>query len=108
ARGVKGINLSKEDRVVDMAIIPHANASEISLLSISTKGYGKRTPCSEYRKQGRGGSGIINIKVSDKIGELVGVKKVRAIDDVLIISNVGQLIRTPVSSISEIGRNTQG
>ncbi len=108
ARGVKGIEIADNDQVVDMAIIPAKNTDSYSILSVSSNGYGKRTPIAEYRRQGRGGSGIINIKANERIGALVGVKRVRAVDDVLIISNVGQIIRTSVSDISEIGRNTQG
>lgn len=110
ARGVRGIKLDDTDAVVGMEVIPtEANdKGDLSLLSVSTKGYGKRTPLNEYRTQGRGGSGIINIKVTDKIGELVAVKLVRDGEDVIVISNVGQLIRTPVADIREIGRNTQG
>jgi DNA gyrase subunit A len=110
ARGVKGIELANGDTVVDMEIFPSdaAEAAKFSILSISTKGYGKRTPLSDYRKQGRGGSGIINLKTTDKIGELVGVKKVSVTDDVIVISNAGTLIRTTAGSISEMGRNTQG
>jgi DNA gyrase subunit A len=110
ARGVRGIKLDDKDEVVGMEVIPtEANdKGELSLLSISTKGYGKRTQLNEYRTQGRGGSGIINIKVTDKIGELVAVKLVKDGFDAIIISNVGQLIRTPVADIREIGRNTQG
>jgi DNA gyrase subunit A len=98
ARGVRGIKLDDTDEVVGMEVIPtEANdKGELSLLSVSTKGYGKRTPLNEYRTQGRGGSGIINIKVTDKIGELVAVKLVKDGDDVIVISNVGQLIRTHV------------
>jgi hypothetical protein len=105
---IKGIEIADNDQVVDMAIIPAKNTDSYSILSVSSNGYGKRTPIAEYRRQGRGGSGIINIKANERIGALVGVKRVRAVDDVLIISNVGQIIRTSVSDISEIGRNTQG
>jgi DNA gyrase subunit A len=110
ARGVRGIKLDDNDSVVGMEIFPteENDKGELSILSVSTLGYGKRTPLNEYRTQGRGGSGIINIKVTDKIGELVAVKLVRDGDDAIVISNVGQLIRTPVSEIREIGRNTQG
>ncbi|MEI7440031.1 MAG: DNA gyrase subunit A [bacterium] len=110
ARGVRGIKLDDKDAVVGMEIFPteENDKDKLSILSVSTLGYGKRTPLNEYRTQGRGGSGIINIKVTDKIGELVAVKLVRDGDDAIVISNVGQLIRTPVSEIREIGRNTQG
>lgn len=112
ARGVKGIELEKGDQVVALEILPpdtdESNKVNYTLLSVTGKGYGKRTPISEYRRQGRAGSGIINVKVNDKIGELVGVKKVAMEDDLIVISNVGQLIRTPAKAISEMSRNTQG
>jgi len=112
ARGVRGMSLKEEDEVVAMEILPPPGESEgavdYTLLSVSSKGYGKRTPVSEYRVQGRGGSGIINVKTSDKIGQLVAVKKVHASDDIIVISSGGQLIRTPSDTISDMGRNTQG
>ncbi len=110
ARGVRGINVDSNDAVVGMDILP-ANDEEtkgITILSVSTKGYGKRTPVEEYRAQGRGGSGIINLKTTDKIGELIGVKVVQNVDDVIVVTSGGQLIRTPISDISVMGRNTQG
>jgi DNA gyrase subunit A len=111
ARGVRGINLSDNDHVVAMEVLPPNGAEEtkaLRLLSVSSKGYGKRTALEEYRQQGRGGSGIINLKTTDKIGKLVCVSLVRADDDVIVISNQGQLIRTPINTISEMGRATQG
>ena len=112
ARGVKGIALSKakDDEVVAMEVLPGdpEEAKQIRLLSVSSKGYGKRTPLEEYRVQGRGGSGIINLKTSDKIGDLVSVRTVRDDEDVIVISNKGQLIRTAVNTISDMGRATQG
>lgn len=111
ARGVKGIELDASDYVVGLEILPteqEESKVDFKLLSITTKGYGKRTPLNEYRVQGRAGSGIINVKTTDKIGELVSVKKVRPGDDIIVVSNSGQLIRTPSDSISEMGRNTQG
>lgn len=113
ARGVRGISLSDDDIVVGMAVLPSEKEgaeknTELSLLSITSRGYGKRTPLEEYRKQGRGGSGIINLKTADKVGEVVSVKLVNIKDDLMVISNGGQLIRVGVQGISEIGRNTQG
>jgi len=110
SRGVRGISLDAEDVVVAMEVLPmnDSDDKEAMLLSVTTKGYGKRTPLPEYRSQGRGGSGIINVKTTDKIGKLVGVKKVYPGEDLMVISNGGQLIRTPVNQISEMGRNTQG
>jgi len=93
-----------------MEVLPSVDGDDkdATLLSVTSRGYGKRTVLSEYRSQGRGGSGIINVKTNDKIGVLVGVKKVYPGEDLMVISNVGQLIRTPASSVSEMGRNTQG
>ena len=109
ARGVKGMELDTTDEIVAMEIIPSDDvAVDFTLLSVTSLGYGKRTPLAEYRRQGRGGSGIINVKVTDKVGHLVDVKKVKTTDDIIVISDGGQLIRTPASPISEIGRNTQG
>ncbi len=110
ARGLKGIELDAEDVVVAMEVLPSVDGDDkdATLLSVTSRGYGKRTVLSEYRSQGRGGSGIINVKTNDKIGVLVGVKKVYPGEDLMVISNVGQLIRTPASSVSEMGRNTQG
>lgn len=109
ARGVKGINLSDNDELVAMEVLPMgSDDSTLRLLSVSSKGYGKRTALNEYRQQGRGGSGIINLKTNDKIGMLVSVALVNEDDDVIVISNQGQLIRTPINAISEMGRATQG
>jgi DNA gyrase subunit A len=112
ARGVRGIDIDASDEVVAMEILPGTEAGDAAagytLLSVTSRGYGKRTPLNEYRAQGRGGSGIINVKTGDKIGELVAVKKVRPGDDLIVISSGGQLIRTPSDSVSEMGRNTQG
>ncbi len=108
ARGVKGIELGDGDAVVGVEILPSDDNVDYTILSVTGKGYGKRTPVSEYRIQGRSGSGIINLKITDKVGPVVGIKKVRMGDDLMIISNRGQMIRTPSNSISEIGRNTQG
>lgn len=109
ARGVRGIQLAEGDELVAMEVLPvGADQSTLRLLSVSSKGYGKRTALEEYRQQGRGGSGIINLKTNDKIGNLVSVSLVDEDDDVIVITNQGQLIRTPVRNISEMGRATQG
>lgn len=106
ARGVKGITLGKNDSVVGAEVIEPNDQDTI--LIITEKGYGKRTPIEEYRKQSRGGVGIITQKITDKVGQVVGVKKVKDTDSVLVTTNEGQSIRTPVSDISIFGRNTQG
>lgn len=106
ARGVKGITLGKNDTVIGAEII-EVNDKD-TILIITENGYGKRTPLDEYRKQSRGGVGIITQKITDKVGQVVGVKKVKDTDSVLVTTNEGQSIRTPVSDISIFGRNTQG
>lgn len=104
ARGVIGVRLSKGDSVVGMDILE----KDKELLSISSLGYGKRTPLSQFRLQKRGGSGIKAMKIGKKNGDLVSVKVVDKDDEVLIISSDGVIIRTPVKDISQQGRNTQG
>ncbi len=102
--GVWGIKLAKGDEVVSMDTLSNENP----ILTVTEKGYGKRTAVKDYRLQGRGGSGTIAIKVTDKNGPVVGVMQVADTDDVMIVTNKGQLIRTKVKNISTIGRNTQG
>lgn len=110
ARGVRGINLSDEDRLIGMEILAKdpGEGMAYTILTITSKGYGKRTGPEEYRVQGRAGSGIINCKLSDKTGEVVGVIRVRQGDDIMVITDGGQMIRTPAYSISEFGRAAQG
>ncbi len=103
-RGVRGIKLRSGDRVVAMEVL----AAEGDLLTVSENGYGKRTLVSEYRRQSRGGLGIINLKVSDKTGPVVGVRQVRPEDGMVLITQAGKLIRSNVDGVSLIGRATQG
>ncbi len=106
ARGVKGITLAKDDKVVGMAVIN--KDSEENLLIVTENGYGKRTPVSEYRRQSRGGVGIITQKTSDKSGLVVSARIVSEAQHLLLSTNKGQSIRMKCSDISIIGRNTQG
>jgi DNA gyrase subunit A len=78
------------------------------VLTVTEKGYGKRTPVLDYRKTNRGGSGIINIKVTEKNGPVVALKGVYRDGDVMLITRNGIIIRSAVGRISVIGRNTQG
>lgn len=105
ARGVKGIELSKDDTVVGMDVIYD---EEAELLSMTEHGFSKRTELSEYRVQGRGGKGIIATKLNKKTGTLVGIKVVRPEDDLMIITEDGIIIRQEVSGISKQGRSAQG
>ncbi|MAV90739.1 MAG: DNA gyrase subunit A [Bdellovibrionaceae bacterium] len=106
ARGVKGITLGKDDAVVGMATLD--KDSDGNLLIVTSNGYGKRTPVSEYRRQSRGGVGIITQKTSDKSGEVVSARMVLDSNHLLLSTNKGQSIRMKCSDISVIGRNTQG
>ncbi|MFK7990395.1 MAG: DNA gyrase subunit A [Sandaracinaceae bacterium] len=105
-RGVRGIALSEGDFVVGMDIIE--DEVEQQVLAISANGYGKRTPISEWRVQNRGGKGIIAMVTSDRNGPMVKLRLVRADDQLMVVTNGGQVIRTHVSQIREAGRNTQG
>jgi DNA gyrase subunit A len=103
--GVWGISLRKdEDYVVEMDIVDETG----HLLTVTEKGYGKRSEASEYRFQGRGGSGVINIKVTEKNGPVSGIKSVTDADQLLLITQSGMLIRIKVKDIRETGRAAQG
>ncbi|MEZ5312469.1 MAG: DNA gyrase subunit A [Thermoanaerobaculia bacterium] len=102
--GVRGISLRKGDRVVGMEVLEKEGA----ILTAAEKGLGKRTDIAEYREQGRGGLGIINLKVTARTGKVVGVAKVTDGDQLILITQDGMIIRTAVDSIREIGRSTQG
>ncbi len=104
AGGVRGITLKREDIVVDMAII----RPEMSLLTVCENGYGKRTEIEEYRLQKRGGSGVINIKTTERNGEVVALRSVTDADELMLITAKGIMLRTPISETREIGRATQG
>ncbi|QQR79815.1 MAG: DNA gyrase subunit A [Deltaproteobacteria bacterium] len=104
AHGVTGIRLDENDHVVSMEVLKE----RATLLTVTENGFGKRTDTDEYRVQGRGGSGIITVKTTDRNGSVVGVRKVTDDDDIMIISDGGKIIRLKVKSISVIGRNTQG
>ena len=102
--GVRGIRLRDGDYVVGAG-----RAREgCQVLSITEKGYGKRTPVEEYRLTGRGGLGIRNYMVTEKTGGVVGIKIVDGSEDLLLVTESGILIRTPVEAIRSAGRATQG
>ena len=81
---------------------------EGTLLSVTEKGFGKRTTFDMYRLQTRGGSGVINLKVVEKNGKVVGIKSVRESDEMMLISIKGMVVKVGVNGISIIGRSTQG
>ena len=104
AVGVRGIRLREGDYVVGAA---RARAGK-TVLSITENGYGKRTPVEEYRITNRGGLGIRNYMVTEKTGPVVGIKVVDGSEDLLLVTESGILIRTPVENIRSAGRSTQG
>ncbi|MDG1924259.1 MAG: DNA gyrase subunit A [Pseudomonadales bacterium] len=104
ARGVRGIKLRASEAVISL-IIPNADGM---LLLASQKGYGKRTPVEEFSVIGRGGQGVISMKLSERNGSLVGVAQVGSGFEVLLISDQGTMVRTRVDEVSTLGRNTQG
>ena len=138
AAGVKGISLREGDSVVEMDVLPasgepvpeppaegeeaeivdtepESDDAEViasdergQVLTITEKGFGKRTPVSAYRLQSRGGIGVTNIKTTDKNGKVAGISYVFEDDQILLITEQGMIIRTNVADIRSIGRSTQG
>ncbi|MCO5144362.1 MAG: DNA gyrase subunit A [Oligoflexia bacterium] len=107
AAGVRGIHLTGSDEVVGMTVLEKEENRDI--LSVTAAGYGKRTESSEYRVQTRGGKGIITMKTTDKNGgEVISIHGVSNADDLMLISDKGQIVRIHIRDISTMGRNTQG
>jgi len=107
ASGVRGISLgNKNDEVIGMVCIDTTKPDTI--LVVSEKGYGKRTDIEDYRVTNRGGKGVKTLQVTDKTGQLVGIKSVVDGDDLMIITKKGTTIRTPVDELRVMGRATQG
>ncbi len=104
ATGNIGIRLEPEDRVVGMEVLDEGS----TILTVTENGYGKRTPTGEYRRQARGGKGILTIKTSERNGPVVYTCQVTDSDQLMIITEKGKIIRLRASEISVIGRNTQG
>ncbi len=102
--GVRGMNVPADAHVLGMEIAKPGT----DLFVITEKGYGKRTPIAEYPEHHRGGQGVYTIVMTQKKGLLVAMKVVSSEDEVMIISEEGVIVRTPVSGISELGRSTQG
>jgi len=104
-RGVRGISLRKGDKVVSMETL-ELEGGEV--LSVAEKAIGKRTPVVQYRLQGRGGKGIINLKVSPKTGEVIGAMQVQPEDGLILITQEGKIIRIAVEGVRLSSRSTQG
>ncbi|MFP1751279.1 DNA topoisomerase (ATP-hydrolyzing) subunit A [Lonsdalea quercina] len=104
ATGVRGINLQDDDRVVSL-IVPRGDGD---ILTVTQNGFGKRTAVGEYPVKSRATKGVISIKVSERNGRVVGAVQVDTADQIMMITDAGTLVRTRVSEVSIVGRNTQG
>ena len=105
ARGVRGMKLADEARVISMLV---ADDESKSVLTATENGYGKRTPLAEYPRYGRGTQGVIAIQTTERNGKVVGAALVDEQDEIMLVSTGGVLIRTAVGQISKMGRATQG
>ena len=105
AKGVRGMRIAENEFIKSLVVIED-DVKEI--LIACENGYGKRTPVDEFNAQNRGGGGVIAIKTSERNGALVRATKVHPEDDIILISNKGTLVRTPVAQVATSGRNTQG
>jgi len=116
ARGVRGMNLAEGQEVIAMLVAPNEAEAEIlaqagtlpSVLTATENGYGKRTSLSEYTRHGRGTKGMIAIQTTERNGKLVAASLVTEVDQIMLITTGGILVRTRVSEIREMGRSTQG
>jgi DNA gyrase subunit A len=105
AKGVRGIKLADGQKVISLIIVENKDST---ILTATENGYGKRTAVEDYPQKSRGGVGVISIQVSERNGAVVGAVEVDSEDEIMLISDQGTLIRTPVGDISVFGRNTQG
>jgi DNA gyrase subunit A len=106
ARGVRGIRLEGDDEVAALAAVDEDRHSWV--LTVTEHGYGKRTDIGRYREQSRNGKGLIDIKTDDRNGRVCELETVGPDDDLFVMSGDGQILRTPVSDLSIVGRNTMG
>jgi DNA gyrase subunit A len=104
AYGVRGIQLREGDQVVAMQVVKPGG----TLLTVTQKGYAKRTDLDEYRVQSRGGLGLKNLEITEKNGDVVGIAQVHENEELLVITQQGKILRTPAADIRTIGRATQG
>ena len=103
AAGVRGVRLGDEQRVNALIV-----AEQGFILTASQNGFGKLTPLDDFPKHGRGGQGVIALQITDRNGRMVGALQVSLDDEIMLMSQNGVLVRTPVKDISVVGRNTQG
>jgi DNA gyrase subunit A len=106
--GVTGVKMGNGDEVVSLGVLPVEDKDKFSILTITKKGYGKRSEIEDYRLTGRAGKGVINMKVTDKTGDIVTSRSVVESDNVIITTKKGIVIRTPLKNIRIMGRATQG
>lgn len=106
AAGVRGINLRKGDWVEEVAAFDVH--SEVDILVVTDLGFGKRTPVSEFRLQGRGGFGVTLIRLTDRNGTVAGIRSVVESDQLMLVTEKGIIIRTNIDEIRQVGRATQG
>ena len=104
ARGVRGMRLSKGQKVIALGVMQ----PEGQILTATENGFGKRTILEEYRRTGRGGSGVISIQVTERNGNVVGAIQITDAEEVMLITDHGTLVRIRASEVSSIARNTQG
>ena len=102
--GVRGMKLASGDQIVAMEVLSHGQ----TLFAVTENGYGKRTSIDEYPVQKRGGKGVISIKTTQRNGRVVSILLVEENNDLMLMTNIGKLIRMPIKGISVISRNTQG
>ncbi len=109
ARGVRGINLAKGDEVVGMQVFPSdVDKTGSTFLTVTSGGFAKRSAFNDYRVQSRGGKGIINIKVTDRNGHVVGVLSVMPEDEIMTVTKKGMVVRCPPNDVRQTGRSAQG
>ena len=106
AAGVRGISVRGEDFVETLAAFPADDAGDI--LVVAERGFGKRTPVAEFREQGRGGKGIMLMRVTSRTGSVAGMRHVSGDEDIMLVTAQGMMIRTSASGVRRIGRATQG
>ena len=101
AAGVRGIKMPEQDVVIGLIVV-----GDGEVLTATQNGYGKRTRAEDYPSKGRGGLGVIDIKTTERNGPVIGAVQVREEDQIMMISDTGTLVRTAVSEVSVLGRNT--
>jgi len=103
AHGVRGIRLDQAQKVIALIVV-----GEGAVLTVTENGFGKRTPVADYPRKARGGQGVIAIQTSERNGRVIGAVQVEGDQEIMLITDGGTLVRTPVEGISLVSRNTQG